>query len=625
MSDLLSIGVSGLMAYRRALDTTSHNIANANTAGYTRQRVELVSVQGSGSGNGYMGAGVDTATVRRISDGLVNARLQSDASAYARLDVLAGYAARVDTLLSDNASGLSRPLQAFFDGASALAQDPASTAARQAFIGNAQSLAARFNDTQAQLDGMESELNQRLRNTVDEINGLTKSLAALNDKISLAQGQFSGQAPNDLLDQRDQLVEQLANRIGISTTTQPDGSLNIFTANGQALVLGRDATALGVAEDHYQSGRLDVVHGGGARITAQISGGAIGGLLDVRREVIDPARNQLGRLAVAVAESVNAQHAQGLDANGELGGPLFTVPTGSSYAAGGNRGTAEVQIGFKDLSQLGGSDYELRYDNGGWQLTDSRSGAVVPTTGSGTAADPLRAAGLELTLGGTPAAGDRFLLRPTASAGGQLQVAIADPAKIAAAAPLRVTAASGNSASAGAPVIKDAGDPQLLGPVTIAFTGPDTYSINGAGSYSWSAGTPITVNGWQLSLSGAPATGDRFEISRGVANSGDNGNANALAQLAQRGVLDGGRSSLGQAQSGLVSQAGVSAQQSALRRDAQAAIQAQTLNEREAISGVNLDEEAADLIRYQQAYQAAARVIQIADSLFQTLLQSVGR
>ena len=544
MSDLLSIGMSGLLAYRRALDTVSHNIANANTAGYSRQRVELASRPGAGTGYGYLGTGVDLATVRRLGDDLVSARMQTDASAYGRLQTYHGYASRVDSLLSDADAGLSRPLQGFFDAANALSQDPSSTAARQTLIGAADTLAARMRDTQAQLDAMDGEIDTRMRATVDEINTLSQALADVNREIVQGYGNFGGQPPNDLLDRRDQLLQELSSRVGVSTSAQADGSVNVYVGGGQALVLGSEATALGVAADRYNSGRLDIVHAGGSRITAQVEGGALGGMLDTRREVIDPARARLGRIAAGIVETVNAQHAQGFDANGQPGADLFAPLRGAAFAATTNGGSAQVDVGFGDPGALGDSDYELRYDGAAWTLTDLRSGGTVPLTGSGTPGDPLVGAGLELQVSGAASAGDRFLIRPTVSAAGGMNVALSDPSQVAAAASTA---------------------------------------------------------------------------------SGDNGNALALAGLGNTGVFGGGTQSLLSAHTALVSGAGMRAQQAGMQLDAQAAVGNQTLAERESVSGVNLDEEAADLIRYQQAYQAAARVVQVADTIFQTLLQAAGR
>ncbi|MFA5941916.1 MAG: flagellar hook-associated protein FlgK [Sinimarinibacterium sp.] len=627
MADLLSIGVSGLLAYRRALDTTSNNIANANTPGYTRQRAELVSTPGIGAGFGFIGTGVEVATIRRLTDGIVNTRLQSDASSYSRLEVFSGFASRVDSLLSDPAAGLSQPLKGLYDAANTVAQNPTSLAARQAFIGTSETLATRMRETQSQLDQMDGEVDTRLRMTVEEINNLTQSIADLNGEIAFNYGQFSGQPPNDLLDRRDQLLQELSSRVGVFTVAQEDGSINVFTGSGQSLVIGQQSTDLGVAPDAYNSGRLDIVYGtSSAPITAQLSGGALGGLIDVRREVIDPARAELGRLAVGIAESFNAQHAEGMDLYGDLGGDFFVPPQGVALAATANGGSASVSVGYGDFSQLGDGDYELRYDGASWSLRDLRTGSAVALTGTGAPGDPLVGDGLELTISGSASAGDRFLVRPTALAAGDIQVSISDPSRVAAASPLRAAAnvANSGSATASTPTIDDAANVDLLDAVDITFTGPNTYQINGSGSFTFTPGTPISVNGWSLNLTGTPAAGDSFTVSAAGANNGDNTNAQALAGLSSQSIFGGGRGSALQAHAGLVASAGLRAQQAGMRLDAQAAISAQTIAERESQSGVNLDEEAADLIRLQQAYQAAARVVQVADTIFQTLIRAAG-
>ncbi|SFF55510.1 flagellar hook-associated protein 1 FlgK [Fontimonas thermophila] len=623
MADLLSIGVSGLLAYQRALDAVGHNIANANTEGYSRQRVELTSRPGSGAGHGFIGSGVNVTTVRRLADSLLSVRMQADASAHARLEVFSGFAARIDGLLSESDTGLAAPLQAFYDAANALAQQPTAIAARQTLIGNAQALAARFRDLQAQLDAMDAQVDQRIRTTVEEINGLAGAIADLNRRIATDWGRF-GQPPNDLLDQRDQLLQQLAARIGISTVAQADGTVNVYTASGQALVLGEQGTALGVADDPWNSGRSDIIHGDGTRITAQLGGGALGGLLDVRREMLDPTRAELGRIAAAVVQTVNTQHAQGMDAYGALGTDFFAPLRGLAYAAPGNTGNAAITVGFEDAGALGDGDYLLAYDGSAWALTELRSGQAIALTGTGTVADPLVGAGLALTVSGSAAAGDRYLLRPAVAAAATVTVAIRDPARVAAASPLRATAdlANTGTATVSPPAIVDAGDAALLDPVEIRFIDATTYQINGAGSYTHTPGTPIQIHGWSLTVAGTPAAGDRFTVRAAGPDSGDNTNARALAALGQAAVLAGGTRSVLQAHTALVARVGVGAQQAQMRLDAQTAIGERTRAEREATSGVNLDEEAADLLRFQQAYQAAARVIQVADTVFQSLLRA---
>ncbi|AXQ30398.1 flagellar hook-associated protein FlgK [Solimonas sp. K1W22B-7] len=624
MSDLLSIGVSGLLAYRKALDTAGHNIANVNTPGYSRQRVELGSRIGGPQGDGYIGAGVSSNTVKRLADALVTTRLQGDASAYSRTETFAGLASRVDGWLSDADSGLTKPLQSFYTALSGLSSNPSSSASRQTLLSAGQTLAGRYNDIQSQFDGMETEINQRLSQTADEVTRYAQQVADLNERIVLAKGQAGGQPPNDLLDQRDSLIKEIASRIGITTTDQDDGGINVFTGSGQALVLGRQASALTVGDDAYGSGRKELFFSGGQNITAQTSGGVIGGLLDFRRELLDPVKSDLGRMAAGLAEAMNEQHAQGMDATGQMGGKFFADIGGSVYAARANTGNATVGVALSDAGALTGDDYALSYTGSSWQLTRARDGASVALTGTGTSADPLRAEGLSLSVSGTPAAGDRYLLKPTASAASQLRMAITDTSRVAAASPIRGSAALANTGSAtvGELSVADASNSSLRSGVTIQFTGANSYSINGSGSITWAAGDSIEVNGWSLKLSGTPASGDSFTVGANSAGSNDNGNARALAKLSTLGVLNGGSSTLSDAQGAMVGRAGAQAQQASLQLDAQASVRAQTEAEQASLSGVNLDEEAADLIRYQQAYQAAARVIAVANEVFQSLLDA---
>ncbi|HKY93290.1 MAG TPA: flagellar basal body rod C-terminal domain-containing protein, partial [Nevskiaceae bacterium] len=475
-------------------------------------------------------------------------------------------------------------------------------------------------------DGMSTEIDSRIRLTVDDINATAQSIADLNERIALAQANAGGQPPNDLLDQRDQMIQDLAGKIGVTTVAADDGSVNVYTGSGQALVLGQQFNALGVAVDPFGTGRLSVTFGG-ADVTGQVGGGELGGLIDTRRTVLDPARAQLGNLAAGLAAAVNEQHAQGVDATGQRGGDFFAMPVPRVAAAGTNTGTAEVSASIADVSALGTARYEMRFDGTDWQLLDATTGASVAMTGSGTTADPFVANGIEITVSGSAAAGDRFLVDPTSHAASDLRVAITDPAGIAAASAVRASASVANTGSAriGALTVTDAANADLQDAVQIVFTSATTYSVNGAGSYTYTPGEPIAVNGWSLSLEGAPATGDQFDVSAAVANSSDNGNARALAQLVSARVLNGGRDSITSAQTSLTTRVGAQARQAGVDRDSQASLLAQTQAARDSVSGVNLDEEAADLIRFQQAYQAAAQVIAVADTVFQSLLDAARR
>ncbi|QHS10009.1 flagellar hook-associated protein FlgK [Sinimarinibacterium sp. NLF-5-8] len=544
MPDMLNIGSSALLSYKRALDTVSNNIANANTPGYSRQRAELVTQAGQPTGAGTIGNGVRVATISRSGDALLQVRVQSDASALGRAQQYANYAGRVDQLLSDPATGINNQLKGFFDAANALSQDPSNMTLRQQFLGGAEALTSKLGATQAQLDAMDAELGSRLGNTVDELNSMTRALAEVNRQITDGYARGGGNAPNDLLDKRDELLNEISARIGITTAAQDGGGVNVFTATGQPLVLGFESTPLGIG-DPYNTGRVEITHLG-SNITNELSGGAIGGLLDARREVLDPARAQLGRIAVGLAEAANAVHENGVDATGAPGTALFGfgTPPGSVSAldtpavvgASSNTGNATVSVAIDDLQKLGDSTFELRFSGSPAtpKLFDLRSGQEV---------DPV-AMGLDLSISGTGSAGDRFLIEPSSRAAGGISVLISDPAQVAAA---------------------------------------------GAGS---------------------------------LANSSDNRAALELADLGNKAIFKNG-GTLNKTHIDLVANAGQRALIANQNLSAQTAISQNTFAERESVAGVSLDEEAADLIRYQQAYQAAARVIQVSDTLFQTILQAV--
>jgi flagellar hook-associated protein 1 FlgK len=626
MTDLLGIGSSALLAYKSALNVVGQNVANANTAGYSRQTIDLASRTLSGGGIAT-GNGVTVRSVQRASDQFVFSRLVSSDSSLGRITTFSAQATTVDTWLSGSTTGLSTSLQTFFDSVNSLSSSASSSASRQVVLADASGLASRFNDLQSNFNSVDSDVDSRLSDSVSQINTLAKQVADLNDRIAKATAANSGQQPNDLMDQRDTALRSLASQVGISTTTADDGSINVTLGSGQALVLGSRASTLSVTADVYGRPRELVLNGGGAPVTVtqQVSGGNLGGLLDFRREVLDPAMNQLGTIAAALSSAVNTQHAAGMDQYGEMGGNLFTVPTGTTTPARTNTGTATVSATIGDVGALTSQDYTLSYDGTRWKMSDATTGASVAMTGSGTASDPLVANGVKLVLNGSAASGDKFLIQPTRNASGQLKLAITDPARIAAASPLRTSAGSTNSglATLAAPTITDGSNANLLSTTTIAFTSATHYTINGAGDYTLGSDSTISMNGWSAKISGVPNSGDSFTLSKNDGSSGDNTNALALAGIAEVGLLSGGRNTLSAANSSLVSTVGAQASQASSQLDAQTALSTQTQAERDSVSGVNLDEEAADLIKFQQAYQAAAQVVAAANTLFDSLLTAV--
>jgi flagellar hook-associated protein 1 FlgK len=624
MANFLSTGISGLLAFQRAIDVTSHNIANVGTDGYSRQRAELTTRPAQPFGNGYVGSGVQVATTRRIYDDLLAQDVRTSSSSFNNLDAYATQMGKLDNLFSDTGTGLTATLQKFANAMHDLASNPASISARQVLLSEAQGLTERLKTYDSQLGTIDAQIETSMKSEADTVSSLADSLAKLNVQIAAA---FShGQPPNDLLDQRDRLIDDLSSHVDVSLVAQDDGEVNVFIGQGQALVVGSTASKLVLTTNPYDSARhgLAIAAGGAvpADVTNSLSGGTLGGILSFRTQVLDPTRNSLGRISVGLASVMNSQHRSGMDLNGNLGGDLFRVGGVDTLQSSLNTGSGSIAVTRSNLNALTEGDYTLQRTATGWSLRRADTGATVTLSGTGTVADPLTADGLSIVVSGTANTNDSFLIRPTRSATAGLGVLITDPARVAAAAPIRTSTGAANSGtgtiSAGSVV--DATNANLLSTVTIQFTGANTYSINGAGSFAYTSGSPITVNGWQAQISGAPAVGDQFVVSSNAGGTGDNRNAQALVDTLGTKVLDGGSSSLTDATNRLVGNVGVVTRQAQAGRDAQQVVHQEALDARDSLSGVNLDEEAANLVRYQQAYQAAAQLIAVAGTLFDTLL-----
>lgn len=617
MADLMNIGSSGLAAAQKALDLTSHNIANVGTDGYSRQRIDQAARPSGSVSRTDTGNGVTILGTQRISDALVESRLVRDSAEVARLGAFDSLAVRADTLLSSSSSGLTTALNTFFGGLEKIASDPASTATRQAALGDAAALTDRFNNLYGELSAIDAEIDQRLGQAVATVNDLADAVAKLNRSIALA-GQ---NLPVDLLDQRNVLVQKISEQIGVTTVPQDDGSLNVFTSAGQALVVGERVIPLGTTDDLYRPGRIDITSGG-ARISTQLSGGIVGGLLDARRSLVDPALEKLGRVAVTLTTRINEIQAQGITQDGTVGAALFNTPSGVAFAASTNSGSATAQLGFSDLSQLTGDDYLLRNTSSGWQITRARSGEALSFTGTGSSTDPFVVEGVSITLSGAAATGDSFRISPTRDTAGEVRLLTTNPRHFAAAALLSSSASLSNTSTAkvSAPTVVDASHAQLTTAATITFTSANSYQIGAGPSIAFAPGDTISANGWSVTLEGVPQAGDQFSIAATPPGSSDNRNALALAGLAQEKLLDGGRNTLANANAAMVTQTGAIALQVSTAKSAAEVVRAQSQSQRDAASGVNLDEEAANLVRYQQAYQAAAQVIAVASTLFDTLI-----
>ena len=626
MSNLLATGSSALIAFQRALSTVGHNVANINTPGYSRQRVELEARDATYFGYGYQGNGVQIVDVRRMADSLATSRLLDSGGELARLQQLSTLSSRLDQLFSEKATGISAPWSSFFDSVNALSSNAAGSADRESVLAQANALVTRFRQIDQHLDGLDTEVNAGLTAATGEVNRLAKEIAQLNGQIG-----GSSSPSGDLLDRRDQLISELVAFTGGNAATQDGGLVNVFSAGGQPLVVGAAASTLVTVPDPYRPERLQVaLETNGQRVTLdkRALGGQIGGLVEFRTTVLDPAMAELGRIATSLAQTFNEGHRAGMDQYGQMGADFFTLPAPRLSSNANNTGNASLTTSVGNVAGLNAQNVLLRFDGAAWVATHPDTGASIPMTGTGTAADPLVVNGIEVVLAsGTPAANDRFLLQPTAGAAGNLGVAITDPGRIAAATPVKATTDLANTGSGKLSGLKvtDAANAALLAPADIEFIDATQYTINGTGPFAYTPGQTIAYNGWSVVLDGAPAAGDTFSVGPTGANSSDNGNAKLLSNLDDARVLNGGTLTLNGAIGGLTTQVGSAARQADYSAQAQQVIHDQAQAARDAVSGVNLDEEAADLMRLQQAYQAASQIIATADTLFQSLLAATRR
>lgn len=629
MGDLMSTGLSGLLAFRRALDTTGHNIANANTEGYSRQRVELGTREATPLGSGYIGSGVRVLTVRRSYDEYLTTQARGSGSSYERLNAFAAQAERINNLFSDGSNGLAASLQRFANAVEGVNLSPGSLAARQVMLGESRTLTDRLRNYDTRLRDLETDTNNRLSVEINEVGAIADGIAKINGQIALGSNE-TGQPPNDLLDQRDRLLDQLAAKLNVQVVPQDGGAVNVFVGKGQALVLGTTANDLVATNEAFENGRPVVALRNSQNsidITDSVSGGSIGGLLEFRTQLLDPTRSKLGRIAAGLADIFNGQHREGMDLRGDLGGDYFSVGGAIAQSGRSNTGNAALTVNRTDVNALTGADYVLEYSGSAYQLRELGSDAVVPMTGSGTVLDPFRAQGISISITGSAAAGDKFAIRPTREAVVGLGLLVQDPARIAVAAPIRATVAQTNtgSGSISAGEVTDAANPQLRNTVTIEFTSASTYSINGSGSFSYTSGGPISVNGWQVEISGAPAVGDRFVVSDNLNGLSDNRNGQLLANGFEIRNLAQGSASINTAAAALVGEVGVATRQAGTNRDIQQALHLENNAIKQNAAGVNLDEEAAQLLRYQQAYQAMTQIIRTANEMFDSLLAATRR
>ncbi|NDU85640.1 MAG: flagellar hook-associated protein FlgK [Ferrovum sp.] len=632
MTDMMtSIGVSALNAAQAGLLTTGNNIANASTPGYSREQIIQSPSPSLGSANGFIGQGVNVTSVLRIYSQFINTQLQQQQSTSSQLTTYYNQIQQINNIIADPAAGLSPALQSFFTAVNGVANAPSSVSARQAMLSSAQSLSGTFQTLNQVLTGLATSTNQQITSSVSNINNYAQQIASLNQSIIQSSASNSNQPPNTLLDQRNQLISQLSQEINATVIRQPNGSDTIYIGNGQSLVVGSQAMSLQTLPSQSNPSQLDISYntpnGTTLRLpTNSLQGGNLGGLLAFQNQSLVPTQNQLGLIATGLGATINTQQAMGQDLTGATGSPLFNIAPPVVIANQANTGTAAVSASISNASALTGSNYTLSYN--GTQYTLTRLSDNQVTT---SAALPLTVDGITLNSTGTPTAGNSYLIEPTVNGAQNLTVALTDPNKIAAAVPVQTNAPLSNigtgtissaSVNPGLPL-----NTKLLDTVTFTFTSPTSYNVVDtttgttlATGATYTAGAPISYNGWSTSLSGTPQTNDVFTVSANTSASNDGNNALAMANLQSQNTLLGNTASFAGAYAQLVSQVGAQTSQLQVSSTAQTNLVNQTTATQQSISGVNLNEEAANLIQFQQAYQAAGKAIQVANTMFSTVL-----
>lgn len=624
---LLGVGSSALLTAYTQLQTTGHNIANANTVGYSRQEVVLASAGADYTGAGFVGRGVNIVDVRRRYDRFVNEEVMTSTAASAADRARSDQLARLDELFSDPTIGISA---AFDDLGLAMADvvnRPADPSGRAVVLARADTLAARVRGIDTSIADLRDTVEGRIGMTVQSLNDSMQRLARLNDQIS--QAGASEIKPNDLFDQRDQLLVEINQSMKANAYFGPDGSVNVFATGGQALVVGNRAAQVATRPDPADATRSQLLlKTDGASIpldTRTLGGGTLTGLLQVRDQDLAAARNRIGQLAASIAGAYNTQQRAGLDINGTPGTDLFNIGTPIVTAVGTPAGNARFTLAVADASKLKPSDYQLDFDGAQYSVTRASDGVRVAQFAPPAAGETveLESEGLELTLNsGAAATRDRFALRSASMFARDFDRALGTPSGLAAA--VSMVPQLGNANTGTLRINAFSADPAGSGAVTLQFTSPTTFDVPDASppvsGRAYTPGERIEIDGWSMTLTGAPRAGDTLSVVPTASVATDNRNARELVSLSKQLLADG--ATISEAYGATVADVGTRTQASQAATQMSGQLLDNANAARAAAVGVNLDEEAARLVQFQQAYQAAAKLIQTVQNMFQTLLDA---
>ena len=672
---ILGTGVSGLSAAQFGLDTTGHNIANVNTKGYSRQRVETESTVGNAFRNTFLGNGTQLASISRTFNEFTYGEVLFNTSHFNFHETRYNNASRVDNLLADPDTGITATFEEMFDGINGVVEEPTLISARNVVISRAENTVKRFNTMYEELAVQHmGAINEEITTSVEEINGITQEIALLNTKIQVENATGSqGFPPNDLLDSRERLLKRLSELVQVDTIDLPDGSMNVTVGSGITLVTGAVSLPVSVIRNEYDTNRLEVGISVDknttqkSQITQNLSGGSLSSLFDTRDNMLLPAIRDLGKIAIGISDTFNRQQSMGRDLNGNEGDNLFRdvndpqLVLNRTLNSTNNPAVSTFEVYIRNASQLTSDEYDMEYDGTNLNISDpsgtviqSFNAADIATMGAGTAL-VVGDTGISLAIDtNNLAAGDSFKILPVNGGAAEIDKQLTDPKHIAAADNYFELASPTNpnnvvfelyeiqdTADANFPTpanVPPLPDPTLQVVLNAAGTQYDIQDSAGAslvgGFQNLPADQLIQGAGLSFRLNGTLAGGEVFTVTHAdntlIPNDnkrfgeGDNTNMLTMLSFQSAKTIDGGRNSFSESYADLVTDIGVKTKGTEISRDSFQTLLEGSEERLAGIQGVNLDEEAANLIQYQQSYSAAARIITVARETFQTLIQAAG-
>jgi flagellar hook-associated protein 1 FlgK len=673
--DLLNIGKNGILAHQKSLQTTGQNINNANTPSYVRERTEYFESQ-------Y--GGLERVRVQRMIDEFANRQLRTDISKVSYYEANLQQAEQLDTLLGDSTTNVSSSIEKFFNTLQDANNDPGSVTARQLILADADAMVTKFNDFSSYLDSQKSIVDDRIKLSTDRINSIAENIGDLNERIFASQGNSSANGDtNALLNKRDEQLRELAELVEFSVVERDNGGLSVHLKNGQPLVLEDGRFNSVAVKNNPNTERLEMMlvkeHGGGNKSEFLVPvgeiGGQMGGYLEYRDQTLMPTQRRLGQLAVRIADSLNTQNQKGMDLDNQLGRKLFdlSLTEASGLAYEDNTGNAEVRVGV-----LEGNSKSFPSENLQVTMTSATTYEVVavdakgePLAGADVITGTLTAGsadiveyGVKLDVNNTANAGDKFLVKPAESAASEISLSVRRPEDIALASPVRVSDNPDNTGTSGIELSQinapddyyNATQDGLLATapaeVEVLAVSGNSYTLrltdangNQIGDdlttsdmdnviqqvYDNSTPAITTTPDYDINIVGEPAVGDSYTMEYNLNGFDDNSNGQELSDLQRQQLVrrDGSEDfeptmTFNESYGRLVSDVGSKVSQNRVLRDSAQAVKGQTEALYESKSGVNLEEEAASLIQFQQAYTASARIITTSQTIFDTLLRSLG-